>query len=394
MRKDWQTVKLGEVAEIRSSKRIFRDEYSKSGVPFYRGKEISELSQGQAISTTLFITEEHYNQLKRTHAIPAYGDILLTSVGTIGNAYMVSDNKPFYFKDGNITWIRNYSKDLYNRFLLYWIRSPMGESEIKSKLIGSTQQALTIDAIKSFNIPLPPLEEQERIARILSAFDDKIEVNSKICKDLEALAKLLFNKHFTANPDKDSWPVAKLGEVAEIVGGGTPSTSKPEYWDGNIPWLTPRDFSNNPQQYWVRGERNITELGFQNSSARKLPKGTILFTSRAPIGYIGIANCEITTNQGFKSVIVGEKLNNIYVYYFLKHITPYIKSIATGSTFLEVSGTAMKNIEFPLPPAELLAQFEAQVAPLFAQIKELQHQNAQLALARDLLLPRLMRGEV
>ncbi len=164
------------------------------------------------------------------------------------------------------------------------------------------------------------------------------------------------------------WRVVKLGDVTEVIGGGTPNTKKVEYWNGDIPWLTPRDFSNSSQRYWSRGKRNITELGFKNSSARKLPKGTILFTSRAPIGYIGIAECEVTTNQGFKSIIVNEEVNNIYMFYLLQYITPHIKTIATGTTFLEISGSALQSIEINLPPlqtqkriADILSTFDDKI---------------------------------
>ena len=141
----------------------------------------------------------------------------------------------------------------------------------------------------------------------------------------------------------------KLSEIGEVVAGGTPKTKINEYWNGNIPWITPKDLSGYNSIFIRRGERNISKEGFENSSANLLPKGTVLFTSRAPIGYIAIADVEVTTNQGFKSIIVNENNNNLFVYYLLKHNVKYIENLASGSTFKEVSGSVMKNIEFNVP---------------------------------------------
>lgn len=142
----------------------------------------------------------------------------------------------------------------------------------------------------------------------------------------------------------------KLGDVAQIIGGGTPSTTKEEYWNGEIGWLTPRDLTGYSFKYISKGERNITEEGLKNSSARLMPEGTVLMTSRAPIGYLAIAGDELCTNQGFKSFIVDEdRINNEYLYYLLKSNIDRIKSLSTGSTFAEVSATILKGFEIEIP---------------------------------------------
>ncbi len=142
----------------------------------------------------------------------------------------------------------------------------------------------------------------------------------------------------------------KLGEVAQIIGGGTPSTTKEEYWNGEIGWLTPRDLTGYSFKYISKGERNITDEGLKNSSARLMPEGTVLMTSRAPIGYLAIAGDELSTNQGFKSFIVDESIiNNEYLYYLLKSNIDRIKSLGTGSTFAEVSASILKSFEIEIP---------------------------------------------
>lgn len=151
---------------------------------------------------------------------------------------------------------------------------------------------------------------------------------------------------------KEGWRRVKLENLGEIVSGGTPKTSMKEYWNGKVAWLTPKDFSNQKNKYWKKGERSITDEGLKNSSAKLMPKGTVLFTSRAPIGYVGIANTEVSTNQGFKNIIANKENSNEFIYYLLKYITPNIESIAGGSTFKEISASAFKNIEVEVPDLE------------------------------------------
>lgn len=153
----------------------------------------------------------------------------------------------------------------------------------------------------------------------------------------------------------NEWKKYKLGEIAEIVGGGTPSTTNETYWNGEIPWLTPKDLSNFNERYISRGERNISKLGLNNSSSKIVPKNTILLTSRAPIGYLAIAMNEICTNQGFKSLIVNNKIANFeFVYYILKNNVEYLKSHGSGTTFGEVSASVLREIEleFPVLPTQ------------------------------------------
>jgi type I restriction enzyme S subunit len=170
----------------------------------------------------------------------------------------------------------------------------------------------------------------------------------------------------------------RLKDVANIVGGGTPSTSNAEYWGGNIPWLTPKDLSSNNEVYVAGGERYISKKGLQESSAKLLPTGSVLFSSRAPIGYIAIAKNEIATNQGFKSLKVNNEHNNIYFYYLLKHLTPYIQSIATGSTFKEISGNDLGNIEVDVPSLNIQKKISHCLLTLDKKISNLRAINQTL----------------
>jgi type I restriction enzyme S subunit len=146
------------------------------------------------------------------------------------------------------------------------------------------------------------------------------------------------------------WKEYKIEDFCEVVGGGTPSTKEDSFYGGNISWITPRDLTNYKNRFISTGERNITELGLRNSSARLLPKNTILLTSRAPIGYLAIASNEVCTNQGFKSLIVNPEIADFnYVYYLIKSNIERIKSLGTGTTFAEISGAVVKNLKFKIP---------------------------------------------
>ena len=145
------------------------------------------------------------------------------------------------------------------------------------------------------------------------------------------------------------WINCKLADVGEVVGGATPSTKNEEYYNGNIPWLTPKDLSGYNERYITNGERNITELGLKSCSTKILPKNSILFTSRAPIGYVAIARNPICTNQGFKSIIPNEKIDYLYLYYLLKYNKEKIESMGSGTTFKEVSGKTMGLVPITIP---------------------------------------------
>lgn len=149
----------------------------------------------------------------------------------------------------------------------------------------------------------------------------------------------------------EDWEIKQINEIGEVVGGGTPKTKIEEYWLGDISWITPKDLSGYSQRFIYNGKRTITQLGLKNSSAKLLPKGTVLFSSRAPIGYVAIAGKDMTTNQGFKSIICNDNVvYNLFLYYLMKQKKTDIEMIAGGSTFKEVSGKMVKEFRILLPP--------------------------------------------
>jgi type I restriction enzyme S subunit len=172
---------------------------------------------------------------------------------------------------------------------------------------------------------------------------------------------------------KSNWKYYKVSEFAEVVGGGTPKTSVAEYWNGDIPWITPKDLSSHKARYIAKGERNISREGLKNSSAQVVPPDTVLLTSRAPVGYLAIAKNEVTTNQGFRSLVVRKDFSSEFVYYLLLNNVDYLKQHASGSTFQELSGGTLKNLEFQIPDHATQQEIAKILGDLDAKI-ELNHQ--------------------
>ena len=258
----------------------------------------------------------------------------------------------------------------------------------------STYPSIKPSDIEDIELDLPELETQKKIGSTLRMLDRKIALNEEINDNLEQQAQSYFQELFVDDADPE-WTTGTISDLGAVVGGSTPSKAKPEYYtESGIAWITPKDLSNNKSKFVSHGENDITELGLRNSSASIMPEGTVLFSSRAPIGYIAIAAGEVTTNQGFKSVVPKPEIGTPFVYFFLKNTLPVIEGMASGSTFKEVSGSTMKNVPAVIPDAETLAKFSDFCAPIFAQQRILEEQNQSLATLRDNLLPKLMSGEI
>ena len=287
-----------------------------------------------------------------------------------------------------------YAEPLTDRIDLKWAYYKFLTYDINGMDSGSAIPSTDRYQIYSIEVEVPPLEKQRKIVAVLDCIDRKININQKVNDNLEQQAATYFQELFINNANP-MWQISTISDLGTVVGGSTPSKTKPEYYTNNgIAWITPKDLSINKSKFISHGENDITELGLKNSSATVMPKGTVLFSSRAPIGYIAIASNEVTTNQGFKSVIPYSEIGTAFVYFFLKHSLPVIESAASGSTFKEISGSAMKNIPAIIPDRNTLDQFNSFCAPIFAQQKILEEQNHSLAMLRDSLLPKLMSGAI
>lgn len=402
----WEKVKLGDICEITSSKRIFYSEYVDEGVPFYRSKEIIELSDGNAISEPLYISEHRYEEIKQKFGIPVEEDILLTSVGSIGIPYMVSSKDKFYFKDGNLTWFRKYKDCISPQYLLYWLKSDAGYQVLNNLALGSAQRALTIAKLKNIEVPCPDLSTQKRIASILSAYDDLIEVNRKQIKLLEEAAERLYREWFidlrfpghetaTFNADglPEGWRKENIGNSFDLYLGGTPSRDNSNFWDnGTIPWINSGAVN---KSRIIEGNELITELALEKSATKLLPKHcTLVAITGATLGQVSYNEIETCANQSVVAIKEKSNVYDEYMFHFVKHNIEGIINKANGSAQQHINKGILEEYMIILPDVKIIKEYHNR-AKLFDQgIFNLMLQSKQAAEARDLLLPRLMNGEI
>ena len=338
-----------------------------------------------------YLSEETYQTWFRAHPIP--GDILFVNKGTPGRVCLVPDPVDFCIAQDMIALRADESK-IYPKYLFAVLRSREIQQQIYNTNVGDVIPHFKKQFLNQLLIPIPEWSIQESIGDLYYVLSLKAERNKKINDNLEQQAQSYFQELFVDNASPE-WTTGTISDLGTVVGGSTPSKAKPEYYtESGIAWITPKDLSINKSKFISHGENDITELGLKNSSAAIMPEGTVLFSSRAPIGYIAIAAGEVTTNQGFKSVVPKPEIGTPFVYFFLKNTLPVIEGMASGSTFKEVSGSTMKNVPAVIPDAEILAKFSDFCAPIFAQQRTLEEQNQSLAKLRDSLLPKLMSGEI
>lgn len=394
MKSEWKELSLGEITELlidyrgKTPKKLGGD-WSESG---YRALSAKNIKTGHIVQpdTIRFVSEEMYHKWMKDEI--QQGDIIITSEAPFGQIlYWNSEEKIVLSQRLFGVRVKN---EYDSRFVYYYMTTPDFQGEMDGRATGTTVVGLRQPELMKCVVHCPALETQKKIATILSSIDEKISMNEQINDNLEQQAQSYFQELFVDNADPE-WAIGTISDLGTVVGGSTPSKAKPEYYtESGIAWITPKDLSINKSKFVSHGENDITELGLKNSSAAIMPEGTVLFSSRAPIGYIAIAAGEVTTNQGFKSVVPKPEIGTPFVYFFLKNTLPVIEGMASGSTFKEVSGSTMKNVPAVIPDAETLAKFSDFCAPIFAQQRILEEQNQSLATLRDNLLPKLMSGEI
>ena len=314
-----------------------------------------------------------------------------------------------------------------NDFLFYALSATVNHAS--SLTHGTIFQTITTATFKHWNIPLPPVGEQRRIARVLGGLDDKIELNRRMAETLEEMARALFRSWFVdfepvrakqegrwrrgqslpglpahlyeAFPDHlepselgpipAGWRVATLGDVVELAGGGTPSTKRPEFWDGGEHcWATPRDLAALTSPVLLDTERKITDTGLAQISSGLLSEGTLLMSSRAPIGYLAIACVPVAINQGFIAITAKEGLSNLFMLHWCQMFHEQIMTYANGSTFLEISKANFRQVPIVVPDAAVVEAFGTAVLGTIERLAAHIRESDRLAAQRYALLPRLL----
>jgi type I restriction enzyme, S subunit len=419
--KGWQETIMQELVDITSSKRIFHSDYLDNGVPFYRSKEIIEKQAGNDISTDLHISEEKFNEIHNKFGSPIAGDVLLTSVGTLGIPYVVKNGERFYFKDGNLTWFRNFSS-LDSTFFYYWILSPAGKESLNSITIGSTQSALTIDGLKSMTINLPPLPTQRRIAEILSCLDCKINLLRKQNKTLEATAQTLFKRWFVefnfpndnSEPYKESggkmvesklgmvpkmWKAEPLEKILDLQGGfvhDTKASGKPVSKIAKMGVVDGRNWFNH---------NSVIDYSEPIDNKYKLREDDLIVCTRdvtrdkVVIGNVAIIPSDLALKNlyaGSNTWIIKTKYNSYWLFLLLRDgkFRSHIIQSSKGSTIVMITRDAFLKCNNVLPDEEILDAFIEKIKPIFLKIKKNHSQIQTLTNLRDTLLPRLINGEI
>lgn len=418
----WTKAKIGDCCEITSSKRIFFSEYVESGIPFYRSKEIIELSNCQEISDPLYISESKYDEIAHKFGIPQPGDMLLTSVGTIGIPYIVKEKDTFYFKDGNLTWFRNFNERLDSRYLFYWVKSAEGQGVLNNTTIGSSQKALTIAALKDLKILCPPIGIQNRIVEILTSYDDLIENNQKQIKLLEEAAQRLYKEWFVnfrfpgyedtpiVDGVPEGWEKVPVGNLISYeIGGG---------WGEETP--TGKCIR---EAYVIRGtdlygiaHGDLLSIPFRyhvesNLSSRKLKDGDIVFEVSGGSRTEGVARCLLITssmlNVWRKDVMCASFCKLIRPQFgFSQYLHDCIKHLrATGKTeeYDKRSASSIVNYRWKdflsqalvlRPSEEILDHYNGVAKEIYSKAINCSLQIESAKKARDRLLPKLMSGEI
>lgn len=354
----------------------------------------SDVLEGRVLNHERVPNSNLKGQFKKTFQ---RDDILYSEIRPQNRRFAYVDFSPIDYIASTKLMVIRAKKDVVSpKYLYYFLKnsSTVAELQLLAETRSGTFPQITFSEVANLTIPVPSLAVQEVIVQTMQCLEDKITCNEQINDNLEQQAQSYFQELFVDNADPE-WAIGTISDLGTVVGGSTPSKAKPEYYtESGIAWITPKDLSINKSKFVSHGENDITELGLKNSSAAIMPEGTVLFSSRAPIGYIAIAAGEVTTNQGFKSVVPKPEIGTPFVYFFLKNTLPVIEGMASGSTFKEVSGSTMKNVPAVIPDAETLAKFSDFCAPIFAQQRILEEQNQSLAILRDNLLPKLMSGEI
>ena len=335
-------------------------------------------------------------------------DLIFTQRGTLGQVVMIptTGRFPLYVVSQSQMKLTVDESKADGRFIYYYFSSPIAVERIINLASSSGVPHINLTILRNFELPVPPLETQRRIADILSVYDNLIENNRRRVGLLERAARELYREWFVRlrfpghenTPIVDGLPVGwehkKIANVCLTIGGGTPSTKRTEYWDGDITWVVPTDVTNNDCIVLLDSARKITEKGLRESSAKMVPAETILMTSRASVGFFAMIDREVCTNQGFINIVPHDAGIRLYLLFNLISRVSEIRSNAHGTTYPEISKGRFREMTVLIPNRAVAAEFSRKASEVIDQVRCLKRSTSALTQAREILLPRLMSGKV
>ena len=343
------------------------------------------------------------------------GDLIVAMTeqgeGLLGSSAVVP-RPGFYLHNqrlGLVTPLSSAAAD--RRFLYYLFNSQSVRQQIRASANGAKIRHTSPTRIYEVKVRVPNIATQRRIAAILSAYDDLIENNTRRIAILEEMARRIYEEWFVRfrfpghehtrmvdsplGPVPEGWEVRTVEEVIDTLGGGTPSKTRPDYWaEGHINWYSPTDLTGAKTVFMEESANKITELGLAKSSARLFPAHCVMMTSRATLGVIAVNTMPACTNQGFITCIPSERMPLWLLIRWLESNAEKFEGLATGATFKEITKGVFRKIKLAVPPTASAAAFEGIVAPMMDLVLRLERKNRNLRTARDLLLPKLISGEL
>ncbi|WJM52029.1 restriction endonuclease subunit S [Pseudomonas asiatica] len=413
-----ENVRLGDIAKVISGFAFKSSEFSDEGVPVVKIANIRvgflDLDGAQRVNPS------YLEKLADKYKVKS-GDVLISLTGShitqpnsvVGRVARASESVPACLLNQRAGKVILNDKDRCDLgFLYYYLTLASLRGDIAAMASGAASQANVSPAqVETLSIDLPPRDEQIRVSSILSTYDDLIENNTRRIEILEEMARRLYEEWFVQfrfpghegvefkgselGPIPEGWDLTTVAETFEILGGGTPSKSEPAYWeDGHINWYSPTDLTRSGTSFMDESSAKITDIGLSRSSAKMFPPYSVMLTSRATIGVVAINTTPATTNQGFITCIPNKQFPLYLLFHWVKNNVDRFISLGTGATFKEITKGVFKGIELVVPPVVLVDDFQRKVTPLMDMILRLQRKNRNLRTQRDLLLPKLISGEI
>lgn len=405
--KGWKEAKLGEVIKHQKGYAFKSESYMNEGVRIIR---ISDTTRNSIHDKSpVYIDEEETVSLSQ-YKLDAE-DIILSTVGSrphlldsmVGKAVKVPLESKGALLNQNLVKVVPKDNLITNNYLFSMITKSKFNYFISTLVRGNANQvSITLKELFAYTFPLPPLPEQQKIAKILSTWDKAISTTECLIDNSSQQKKALMQQLLTGKKRlldesgqrfEGEWEERAVSSLGKIYSGGTPSTSNTEYWDGDINWITPTDITKQDSRYINSSLRKITLEGLENSSAKLVPAGSLLICTRATIGAMAITSHEMCTNQGFKNIVPNSKTNIVFVYYLLTYNKHRMISKASGSTFLELSKTSFESMRFRMPPLKEQQKIASVLTNADKEIELLEQQLADLQQEKKALMQVLLTGK-
>ena len=400
----WEKVKLGDIATCIQpgpfGSQLHNSDYSKEGTPIIMPKDIV----GGAIvhSGLLKVSEEHVKRLSRHQVYE--GNLMVARKGDVRKCAYITANENGWMTGSDCLKVVLDESKCYPKFIYYQLRSEHIGRWLEKVSIGATMPSLNTGLLSGIEMVLPPIEIQKQIAGILSVYDDLIENNQKQIKLLEEAAQRLYKEWFVdlrfpghentkiVDGVPEGWNICPFSSKVDIMSGGTPKTSIPDYYNGRIPFYTPKD--SDGAFFAYKTQINITEGGLKNCNSRLYPPKTVIITARGTVGKTTILAVPMAMNQSCYALKMKENDAPYYLFFALNNEIKALQTMANGGVFNTIIGKTFDSINIQIPKDPLIYGFEETVRPFMEQIKNKLQANSKLIEARNRLLPKMMSGEV